>query len=175
MWINHGKYHDYSTLVRDHLTLTHWGLVTPFGNIDLGQHWLRQWLVAWRDQAITWTNVDLSSVGSSGIHLREISSEMPQPPFTKVSLKITNLKLIWNLPGANELKSTLRGGFERWSFGKVSRSPPYHLLYYSSDGINQDGVGAEEREVGRLCSGPQSDLSQGRMDEVSTGTRNPIH
>ena len=21
--------------------LTHWGLVTPFGNIDLGQHWLR--------------------------------------------------------------------------------------------------------------------------------------
>ena len=22
-------------------TLTHWGLVTPFGDIDLGQHWLR--------------------------------------------------------------------------------------------------------------------------------------
>ena len=21
--------------------LTHWGLVTPFGDIDLGQHWLR--------------------------------------------------------------------------------------------------------------------------------------
>ena len=26
-----------------------------------------------------------------------------QPPFTKVSLKITYVKLIWNLPGANEL------------------------------------------------------------------------
>ena len=22
-------------------TLTHWGLVMPFGDIDLGQHWLR--------------------------------------------------------------------------------------------------------------------------------------
>ena len=23
------------------IMLTHWGLVTQFGNIDLGQHWLR--------------------------------------------------------------------------------------------------------------------------------------
>ena len=30
-------------------------------NIDLGQHWLAYWLVAWQHQAITWTNVDLSS------------------------------------------------------------------------------------------------------------------
>ena len=51
--------------------LTHWGLVTPFGDIDLGQHWLRWWLVAWRHQAITWTNVDLS-VRSRGILLRAI-------------------------------------------------------------------------------------------------------
>ena len=49
------------------------------------------------------TNVDLSSVRLSGIHLRAISQEIPQPPFTKVSLKITYLKLNWNLPGANEL------------------------------------------------------------------------
>ena len=53
--------------------LTHWGLVTPFGDIDLGQHWLRQWLAAWWHQAITWTNADLSSVRSSGIHLMAIS------------------------------------------------------------------------------------------------------
>ena len=83
--------------------LTHRGLVTPFADIYLSQHWLRQWLVAWRHQAITWTNVDLSSVRSSGIHLRAISWEMPQPPFTKVSLKMTYLKLNWKLPGANEL------------------------------------------------------------------------
>ena len=40
------------------LILTHWGLVTPFGDIELGHHWLRQRLVAWRHQAITWTNID---------------------------------------------------------------------------------------------------------------------
>ena len=47
------------------LHLTHWGLVTPFGEIDLGQLWLRKWLVALRHQAITWTNVDLSPVRSN--------------------------------------------------------------------------------------------------------------
>ena len=38
-----------------------------------------------------------------------ISWEIPQPPFTKVKLKITYLKSSWNLPGANELMS-----HERW-------------------------------------------------------------
>ena len=33
-------------------TSTHWGLVTPYGAMELGQHWFRQWLVAWRHQAI---------------------------------------------------------------------------------------------------------------------------
>ena len=46
--------------------------MTPYGDSDLGQHWLGQWLDAWRHQAITWTNVDVSSVRSSGIHLRAI-------------------------------------------------------------------------------------------------------
>ena len=27
--------------------------------IDLGQHWLGWWLVVWRNQATTWTNIDL--------------------------------------------------------------------------------------------------------------------
>ena len=84
--------------------LTHWGLLSPFVDIDLGQHWFRQWLVAWWHQAITWTNVDLSSARSSGIHLRTISWDIRQPPFTKVSLKFTYLKLIWNLLRANELR-----------------------------------------------------------------------
>ena len=53
--------------------LTHWGLVTSYGIGDLGQHWFRQWLVAWRHQAITWTNVDFSSVRSCGIHLMKLS------------------------------------------------------------------------------------------------------
>ena len=84
-------------------SLTHCGLVTPYGNINLGQLWLRQWLVAWRHQAITWTNIDLSSVRSSGIHLSAILQEIPQPSVTEISLKITYLKFCSSPPGANEL------------------------------------------------------------------------
>ena len=39
-------------------------LVIPYDIIELGQH-------VWRHQAITWTNVDLSSMKSSGIHPSE--------------------------------------------------------------------------------------------------------
>ena len=35
----------------------------PSWNGPLVQHWFRQWLVSWRPQAITWTNVDSSVVG----------------------------------------------------------------------------------------------------------------
>ena len=38
--------------------------------------WLRQWLVAWRHQAITKTDVDQSSVRPCGIHLQAISQEI---------------------------------------------------------------------------------------------------
>ena len=48
------------------------------------------------------TNVDWSSVDSSDIHIRAISQEMPQPPITKICLKITYLKFRSNVPGANE-------------------------------------------------------------------------
>ena len=49
-------------------------------------------LVAWRHQAITWTNVDLSSVRSCGIYLRTISfsHEMLSIFILDTSLKITN-------------------------------------------------------------------------------------
>ena len=53
--------------------------------------------------AITWTNVDRSSVKSNDIHIREISQEMPQRSITKICLKITCLKFHSNFPGANEL------------------------------------------------------------------------
>ena len=80
--------------------------MTPYGDIDLGQHWFRQWLVAWRHQAITRTNVDLSSVKSCGIHLRAISHEMLKICTLDVSLKITNLRLHPHLPGTNELRQS---------------------------------------------------------------------
>ena len=56
-------------------------------------------------QAITWTNVDLSSVRSICIHLRAISQEIPQLSITKISLKITYIyaKYSTNLWGVNEI------------------------------------------------------------------------
>ena len=56
--------------------IIHYGPVKPYGHADLGQHWLKQWLVAWQYQAITWTNVDLSSKVFCGIHLGAISQEV---------------------------------------------------------------------------------------------------
>ena len=52
--------------------LTYYGLVTLYSDIDLGQHWLRQWLVAWQYQGITWTNVDLALARFNDICLRAI-------------------------------------------------------------------------------------------------------
>ena len=34
--------------------LTHCGLLTPYGDKDLGQHWLMWWLVAWRHLNQCW-------------------------------------------------------------------------------------------------------------------------
>ena len=56
-----------------------------------------------RHKAITWTNVDLSSLRSSDVHLRAISREISQPPVTKISLRIIFQRFYRNLPGANEL------------------------------------------------------------------------
>ena len=49
--------------------------MVPYDDIDLGQHWLCQWLGVTKP-FITWTNVDWSSVKSCSIHLRAISQEM---------------------------------------------------------------------------------------------------
>ena len=39
--VMHVVWDTYSYSDINHGLLTHWGLVTPFGVIDLGQHWLR--------------------------------------------------------------------------------------------------------------------------------------
>ena len=60
-------------------------------------------LVAWRHQAITWTNIDLSSGRWCDIHLKTSSQEIPQPSITEIICKIKHLKFHSNFPGANEL------------------------------------------------------------------------
>ena len=76
--------------------------MTPDGDRDLGQHWLRYWLVAWRHQVITWNNVDWSSVETRETDIRAISQQMPKPSITKIGLIITCLKFHSDFPGANE-------------------------------------------------------------------------
>ena len=83
--------------------LTHYGLVTSYGVIDLCQHWFRKWLVAWYVQAISWISVDWSSVGSCNIHLRAISQEMLKISIVDISLKSIDSRSQPHFPGANEL------------------------------------------------------------------------
>ena len=92
--------------------LTHFGLVTPYGDIDLGQHWLRQWHVVWRHQAITWANIDSSSVKTSDTHLRALWKDITQPPMARISLKIIifhpNLLATYELINFNATTNFLR-------------------------------------------------------------------
>ena len=77
--------------------------MTPYGDMELSQTWLRYWLVAWRHQAITWFNVDLSSVKFLGIHLMALSLDDVKMPINKTRLKIAVLKWHLGLPGANAI------------------------------------------------------------------------
>ena len=101
------------------IILTHCGLMTPYGDRDLGQHWLRQWPVAWRHHAITWTNVDLSSIRSIGIHSSTILQQILQPPITTISWKITLVKFLWNLPRASEINDDIILKFHAFLFTPV--------------------------------------------------------
>ena len=62
-------------------------------------------VMAQRHQAITWTNVDWSSVRFSDIHQRAMSRAIPQPSISKISMKNTYLKfhLYTCITGVNKL------------------------------------------------------------------------
>ena len=84
--------------------------------MDLGQHWLRKWLLAWRHQAVTWMDVDLSSVRSHGVHLRVLSYEDLKILISKTKLNMIFLKLNMiflkshpDLLGTNELIRYVNG------------------------------------------------------------------
>ena len=85
---------------------TYYGFVMPFGNMDLDQHWLRQWLVAWRHQAIIWTNVDYPSQKFCDIYLRASLQWVPKLLFCMVCLKSILLKLLPHPPGSMNKSET---------------------------------------------------------------------
>ena len=89
------------------ISLTHCGLVTPYGGTDPGQHWLRYWHVAWRHQAISWTNVDWLSVqwySYKGNFTRDASTINHWNPFQnyiyKISLKFPRGQWVLKHPRA---------------------------------------------------------------------------
>ena len=49
--------------------LTHCRLAAFYGDIHLDQHWLREWLAAWRHQAITKTNIYFSATVLWGVYI----------------------------------------------------------------------------------------------------------
>ena len=57
------------------LLFTPYGIVTPYGIMDYCQSGFKQWPVAWHHQAIIWSNVDFSSVGSCNVHMKVIELE----------------------------------------------------------------------------------------------------
>ena len=61
------------------------------------------------DSTKPWTNVDLSSVRSSGIHLRAILQEILQPSVTEISWKITS-KFSLKSPKGQWVKLQRRSG-----------------------------------------------------------------
>ena len=59
-----------------------------YGDQEIHQHWFRLWLAAWRHQAITRTNDDLSSIKTCDIHMRAISQEMLEIALIKIYCKL---------------------------------------------------------------------------------------
>ena len=68
----------------------------------------------WRHQAITWTNVDLSSTWSSGIHSRVMFTWIIHILILRLCLKLTHLKSQPHLPGDNELNLKWKFPSPRW-------------------------------------------------------------
>ena len=70
-------------------------------------------------------------IWSSGIHMRTVSQDIPQPLTTKISLKITHLKFTLNLPGANELSIEHMRACLKWAVpcqGELSPLYEYFAL-----------------------------------------------
>ena len=112
--------------------LTHLPLVTQNGDNDLGQHWPRLWLVAWRHQAITCSNVDLRTLAFIP---DQFHRKIEMYTWHKWHLKILFFKIFGCLPGANGLITWLLmlcrlpdPGISRHGVDKTSRNIPCSAL-----------------------------------------------
>ena len=131
-------------LIYVHIKVTGWSI----GNLKIKFQRKKVLASEWQHQAMTWTNVDLSSVMSSEIHLQTISQEIPQSSIITISLNITYIIFHCNFPVANELNTqycstfcshTLKGMYLVKSM-PVEGSTHYISLHYS-DVIMTAGTG----------------------------------
>ena len=84
--------------------LIHGGVVTWYGVGDLGQHWFSLCLVAWQHHAITWTNVDLPSARSSGVHSWVMFTWILKISIPKLCMEFAYLKSQPYLSGKNDYR-----------------------------------------------------------------------
>ena len=82
--------------------LTHCVPTGSCGATDLGQYWLRCWIVAWKHQPFILSSVDLSSVRFFGIHPRASSQQVPALMFYITCLKFIYLKSLPHPSGVNK-------------------------------------------------------------------------
>ena len=106
------------------------------GGIDLGQHWLRYWFVAWCHQAITWTNADFSWLRFCGIPLRAMLQQVPKLSFCTMLLKIIFKK-----------KNTTTSVRNQWV--KIYFYP---YQYHMSDNFHCIFFGLQQHVFVRSCS-----------------------
>ena len=83
--------------------LTHWGLVTKYGLIDLVQHRSGNGFLSIWCQAITLTNVHLSTIGPQGTNFNEIWTKVRSFSFKKIHLKMSSAKCLPFCSGLNVL------------------------------------------------------------------------
>ena len=90
-------------------------------------------LVPSGNKPLHWTNVDLSSVRSSDIHLSASSREISQPSITEIIWKIEYLKFHLNFPGVNELTTAWHYTGKRTLPEILLSHDPVHKCFYDTE------------------------------------------
>ena len=90
---------------------THCHLMVPYGDTELGQHWLRRWLVAWQYQAISWIKSEIT-----------IIQAMQNSPESNIINDARDISL--SLKSLYSALSIYRGHFSSYNSWKTSHISP---------------------------------------------------
>ena len=115
------------SICKTEILLTHCGLQKPYYGVDLGQHWLRQCLVAWRHQASRWTSADHRWSVAYGF-TRRAHGLIPWHVFVNYGPF-----LVPHLTGANESTSTPQWPKFCSTVGLTPSKPSYEICRNRGD------------------------------------------